>query len=194
MGLALAVLAACARGGESSGADPGAASAGTTADSTTPAAQRPPADTAWESVGQPFDPRRARIGDSVGALRIDTIDVRDAIEGEIVGMSRFAGRLALEGRTMAHPDYPDWSDPCVEIDLESARRIPRWRGDRRRPWFCFENREVAKRAIGDPLPRRPVAIVVDRYTIHVNLSDAVNEARLLDARLLDGDSSAARRP
>ena len=130
----------------------------------------------------------------MGALRIDTIDVRDAIEGEIVGMARFAGRLALEGRTMAHPDYPDWSDPCVEIDLESARQIPRWRGDRRRPWFCFENREVAKRAIGDPLPRRPVAIVVDRYTIHVNLSDAVNEARLLDARLLDADSSAARRP
>ena len=193
MGLALAVLAACARG-ESSGANPGDVSGETTADSTTPAAQRPPADTAWESVGQPFDPRRARIGDSVGALRIDTIDVRDAIEGEIVGMARFAGRLALEGRTMAHPDYPDWSDPCVEIDLESARQIPRWRGDRRRPWFCFENREVAKRAIGDPLPRRPVAIVVDRYTIHVNLSDAVNEARLLDARLLDADSSAARRP
>jgi hypothetical protein len=84
----------------------------------------------------------------------------------------------LAGRTFRHPDGADYPFPCFEADSATSSRLPRWKGDERRSWFCFENPEEASARLGGPAPDRPATIRIDRFTIHRNLTDAVNSARL----------------
>ncbi len=100
------------------------------------------------------------------------------MDGSWVGMARFEGTLELDGRTMPHFE-PDVRAVCFEADSASAARMPRWSGDERRPWLCFENGDDARTRLGDPSARRPARVRIDRFTIHRNLSDAVNSARLV---------------
>src|SRR3712207_7969887 len=60
---------------------------------------------------------------------------------------------------------------CFEADAESAARLPRWGGDDRRPWFCFENQAQARRALGPPSDGVKATVVIDRFVIHRGLSD-----------------------
>jgi hypothetical protein len=62
--------------------------------------------------------------------------------------------------------------------------MPRWIGDERRPWFCFENRSEAERALGPPSDGVAATITIDGFTIHRGLSDQVNSARFV--RLIKG--------
>ena len=133
-----------------------------------------------------FDPASLRKGTSVGALVLDSITVRQAVvDSTHVGMARFRGEIRLSGWTMRHPD-PDANRvvTCFEADSSSASRLPRWRGDERRPWFCFSNRVEAAQALGPPSEGVPATIVVDQFTIHRGMSDEVNSARFL--RLVRG--------
>jgi hypothetical protein len=86
----------------------------------------------------------------------------------------------VSGLTFSHPDGADYPFPCFEADTASARRLPRWAGDTRRAWFCFENRDDAKTWFGGAAAGVPATIRIDRFTIHRNFSDAVNSARLLE--------------
>ena len=142
-------------------------------------------DSVTDSVPRPttvaiveFDPAATHAGDMVMGLTVDSIATQRAQTGETVGMARFSGVLVLSGQTFRHPDA-DYAFPCFEADSASARTLPRWAGDTRRPWFCFENREEAKQQFGGADAGRPATIRIDRFTIHKNLSDAVNSARLI---------------
>jgi hypothetical protein len=79
---------------------------------------------------------------------------------------------------MRHPDS-DVQLVCFEADAGSAARLPRWEGDDRRPWFCFENQAQARRAVGPPSDGVKATVVIDLFTIHRGLSDEVNGARLV---------------
>ena len=162
-----AVLAATAACGES---DEG--------DTKTPAADSPAPVVARPVVE--FDPVATHRGDMIVALRVDTITTDSTPAGEIVGMARFSGVVELTGRTFAHPDGNDYPYPCFEADSASASRLPRWAGDTRRPWFCFENRDDAKIRFGSDSAGIPAEIRIDRFTINRSLSDAVNSARLVE--------------
>lgn len=126
-----------------------------------------------------FDPATIQRGDSVRGLALDSIHRERTPSGEWVGMARFAGIVTISGRTFGHPDGDDYPFPCFEADSASARALPRWAGDERRPWFCFENREDARLSLGGDAPDRAATIRVDRFTVYRNLSDAVNSARLI---------------
>jgi hypothetical protein len=126
-----------------------------------------------------FDPATVRRGDTVGALVLDSIERQQTPSGEWVGRAWFSGTVSLTGETFRHPDGADYPYPCFEADTSSASRLPRWSGDSRRAWFCFENASDAKARLGDAVGIRK-SIVVDRFTIHRNLSDAVNSSRLVD--------------
>jgi hypothetical protein len=76
---------------------------------------------------------------------------------------------------------------CFEADSASAASLPRWEGDERRPWFCFENGAAAAKLLGAPEEERDAPIVIDRFTIHRGLSDQVNSARLV--RVVNSSSS-----
>ena len=131
-----------------------------------------------------FDPGTLRPGDRVGALVLDSIAARrTVIDSSWVGLARFRGALELSGATFRHPD-PEAQAVCFEADAESAVRLPRWAGDERRPWFCFENPAAAAQALGGPSDGIRATVVVDRFTIHRGLTDEVNSARFV--RLVRG--------
>lgn len=128
-----------------------------------------------------FDPGTLRVGQSVGAVAVDSIDVRvAAVDSAWVGTVRFRGAIELTGWTLPHPD-PDLrrESTCFEADSASAGRLPRWIGDERRAWFCFANRTEAAGALGSPIDSVPATIVIDDFTIHRGYSDQVNSARFV---------------
>jgi hypothetical protein len=167
-----ALLAACAPSDGETGAarDPAGVAAPASASPAPAAPARP---------GIRFDPATLRPGGRVGALVADSVAARWAPAGEAwVGAARFRGELTLAGRTVAHPE-PDARVVCFEADSASAAQLPRWAGDERRPWFCFEPTPEAARALGPPGTERAATVVVDRFTIERGLTDQVNSARLV---------------
>jgi hypothetical protein len=143
------------------------------------------------TAGVVFDPLAVKPGDAVGTLQLAAIEANRAAAdtGTVVGRAAFIGELALSGSTLRHFE-PDVRAVCFEADLESARRMPRWRGDERRPWFCFRDTDDAARRLAQPGVERPARLIIADFTIVRGLSDEVNEARLV--RVLPPDSSAAR--
>jgi hypothetical protein len=144
--------------------------------------------------GVRFDPALLQPGARVGELIVQAVDVHQtAVDSSHVGTVRFIGAIELSGLTLRHPDA-DLANValCFEADSTSASRLPRWSGDERRPWFCFENRAEAARALGAPSEGVSATLVVERFTIHRSLSDAVNSARFV--RLLRGGRMSSRPP
>ena len=132
-------------------------------------------------IGRPglrFDPATTAKGTAIGVLTVDSIDAQRAIDSSYVGTARFSGEIELSGETLRNFDS-DLRDrlTCFEADSSTSARLPRWSGDERRPWFCFTNNDDAARALGPPSDGVRATIVIDRFTIHRNLSDAVNSAR-----------------
>ena len=128
-----------------------------------------------------FDPAELKRGMRVGSLTLDSIYSQlTVVDSTRVGMARFRGEIELSGWTLRNPD-PDLYRQltCFEADSSSAARLPRWKGDERRAWFCFSNRVEAARALGPPSEGVPATIVIDQFTIHRGLSDEVNSARLV---------------
>ena len=131
--------------------------------------------------GVRFDPSALRPGEAVGELVVDSMSARRTIvDSTFVGVARFRGRMELSGWTLRHfeADLRDAAS-CFEADSASAARLPRWSGDERRPWFCFENHADAARALGPPSEGVRATIVIERFTIHRGISDEVNSARFV---------------
>jgi hypothetical protein len=126
-----------------------------------------------------FDPDTLRAGDRVGELVLDSARARDPAMGRDAASAFFRGEIALSGATMRHPDADAGEvTVCFEPDEPSAARMPRWDGDERRIWFCFDNQDDAARSLAEPGEAMTATIVIDRYTIHFGMSDEVNAARL----------------
>lgn len=130
-----------------------------------------------DSRSNVFDPATARVGDTVVGLVLEEIRPERASTGEWVGSARFRGSVPVTGRRFPHPDGSDYPYPCFEVDSSTALRLPRWKGDERRPWFCFENGAEASTALGTA--GRVYSILIEHFSIHRNLSDAVNTARFV---------------
>jgi hypothetical protein len=125
-----------------------------------------------------FDPTSVRAGDRVGTMTLDSIEVRVAYDSTRVGTARFRGSLELTGAPIRHFEV-DVTDRCFEADSAGASKLPRWRGDERRAWFCFRNQSDARRLLGAAGDSARRTIVIDGFTIHRGLSDEVNSARLV---------------
>jgi hypothetical protein len=139
-----------------------------------------PAGAARERIGVRFDPLQVRAGDTIAGLVVERAAVmRTALDSIPVGRIAFRGQLRLSGRTMPHLDAEVRDAVCFEADSASASTMPRWAGDRRRPWFCFANPAGAARALGPAGTVRPATIIIDGLVIERGLSDQVNAARLV---------------
>jgi hypothetical protein len=142
-------------------------------------------ESALAVVGRPsqpgirFDPSTLQPGQRIGDLVAESVSAqRTVVDSTWVGQATFRGELEITGRIFPHPDADlRETTTCFEADSASAARLPRWAADERRPWFCFDNRAVANRAIHQQAGVDSVlTILIDRFTIHRNLSDAVNAA------------------
>jgi hypothetical protein len=130
-------------------------------------------------TGVVFDPTTVRRGDTVGSLTVSNITFQTALDSTVLGSARFAGQLALTGKSLRHHDYPEVQSVCFEADSVSAEKMPRWSGDRRRAWFCFTNTSYAARNLAQPGLEKPAEILVDSFTINRGASDEVNTATLV---------------
>lgn len=129
-----------------------------------------------------FDPSGIRSGQRIGTLAVDSAEVAWSESlSTWTGTVRFSGEIPLRGRAIRHFDYPEVQSICFEADSAFARMLPRWPGDDRRPWFCFENDSTAWRILGTVDSTKPVDIVIDRFTTVRAFTDAVNSARILEA-------------
>lgn len=145
---------------------------GDVADAAVTVGARPP------QPGIRFDPSSLRPGQRIGALVADSVSAQlTVVDSTYVGYARFLGELELTGRIVSHPDA-DLREvtTCFEADSVSAARLPRWSGDERRPWFCFENQGEAERRLREARADSVLTVVIERFTINRNLSDAVNSA------------------
>lgn len=175
--LALALVSSACDGGGSGTAD-------AAPDTLLSPAETPPDTASPPAPGAPgraiFDPDDVEVGDTVAGMVLESKDVaRSMPDGEWVGNVRFAGRTTVSGITRAHPDDPDSPALCFALDRESAVRLPRFSGDERIGWFCFEDPAEARRLLGAAPPAKVRAsIVIDRFTYAWSHSDVVNEAHL----------------
>lgn len=125
-------------------------------------------------------PGQLRAGDTVAGLVVDSVAATwGAGAGEWVGLVRFHGRVRLAGHRVPHFDA-DVHAVCFEADSQSARRLPRWPDDERRPWFCFSNTAAASRLLGATDTLERVTIVIDSFTTVRAFTDAVNSAWLAE--------------
>ena len=144
--------------------------------------------------GVRFDPATIREGDVVAGFRVGRVDITDAgADMGRVGTVRFLGEATISGRKRPHPDYPDVTTVCMDVDSTSAAKLPRWPNDSRVPWLCFENQDDAIRMLGPASDvREPITVLVDVYQTPRQFSDVYNTARLV--RVLTRGTSAAPAP
>ena len=124
-----------------------------------------------------IEPYRIAAGDSIGPLRVRRADVQAAYDSTPVGTIALEGRLELTGFVVNHPE-PDLDAMCFEAEPVSATTLPKWYGDTRRPWFCFENVKDARRKLSPLVSGRMYTVIISDFTIHKGMSDQVNGARL----------------
>ena len=139
-----------------------------------------------QRAGARFDPSTIVPGTTVGALVLDSIRKEWAeVDSSYVGSAWFRGELTLTGVTIFNPDA-DLRDrlPCFEADSASAAAIPRWQHDARRSWFCLLPADSSSTLL-PPSEGVRATVVVDRFAVHRNLSDAFNTARLLRVAAID---------
>lgn len=172
----LVALAAC--GGGTDGGGSGAARDTLLApDATPPDTASVPAEPS--PTAALFHPDSVQPGDTVAGMVVEAKDVaRSFPDGEWIGTVRFAGAVTVSGITRLHPDGPESPALCFELDRESTVRLPRFAGDERIGWFCFDDPDQAGRMLAKPPAKVRASIVIDRYTYTWAHSDVVNQARL----------------
>ena len=178
--LACALMFAVSSCGDGSRSEPAPDSVPTPNTAATVPSDVPRRLTGNRVAGIRFDPTTIKVGDRVGTMQLDSIDVRTAHDSTRVGTARFSGAVELNGAKMRHFDS-EVDALCFEADSASAARLPRWTGDERRSWFCFSNRAEAQRGLGPPGDSAAATIVIDRLIIHRGFSDEVNSARFVRA-------------
>lgn len=147
---------------------------------STPAAPTDSSAIRAASAALVFDPATVKLGDTLGGLRVSRTDVTKAADDMgYVGNVRFEGEVTVSGERMNHPDFPDVKEICMTIDSASATRLPRFPGDGRRRWLCFENRDAAARQLGEAGTRGPLTVVIDHYQTVRHFSDAYDTATLV---------------
>lgn len=126
-----------------------------------------------------LDPSLLAPGDSIGGLRVESIDARPEVVDSFgwSGRLRFSGEVELRGTHRPHPEFPDVRAVCFYPDSASAAKLPRFPNDERVSWLCFTNQDEAERLLG--LGTRETPIVVDDFDYVYEHTDSYNTARLV---------------
>lgn len=125
-----------------------------------------------------FNPSQVQPGDRILGLEVVSVNVSPYQEG-YTGTTQFQGEVTVSGKFVAKDSHFEGSVgvPCFYADETSAKQLPRFVGDERISWFCFENAEAVKQAFGGTdVTQENAKVVIDNYQIVYAPSDVVNQA------------------
>lgn len=139
-----------------------------------------------------FDVMKAKIGDVVVNMTIKAITpfsvnitppksfplTADNAKVEFSGQTQISGTYQYYGNDEQSEMLTDIV--CFDgLDNSSKSQLPQIQGDRREPWFCFSNQDLAKELF---IPKGAVGkatIIIDQYEINSYPSEVFNTATLI---------------
>lgn len=132
-------------------------------------------------------PERVGPGDAIGDFRVLSLNPHQQTDDLWYGSAELEGTVVLSGEYIDYHPVPVLSDPdspCFRPDDESARQLPRFPGDERGAWLCFDNADEALRVLGVPTSDgERITVEISRYSYAHVPRDDVNMATL--SRVLD---------
>jgi len=134
-----------------------------------------------KAVDNHFDPRQLQPGEEFMGLEVVSVQTDSLPEYGVIGRVQFRGQIALTGTYEPnHQLSGNTKIPCFVVDEAAAKQLPRFRGDDRQVWFCFNNPEVAKQQLGgqDTQPKKAIIAIDDYETVYYP-SDVFDTATLV---------------
>lgn len=134
-----------------------------------------------KAVDNHFDPRQLEPGEEFMGLEVVSVQADSLPNYGVTGRVQFQGQIAVSGTYEPnHQLAGNTEKPCFVVDEAAAKQLPRFLGDDRQVWFCFNNPEVAKQQLGgeDSQPKKAVIVINDYETVYYP-SDAFDTATLV---------------
>lgn len=134
-----------------------------------------------KAVDNHFDPRQLQPGDEFMGLKVVSVQTNSLPNYGVIGRVKFRGQIALTGTYEPNHQLPgDTEIPCFVVDEAAAKQLPRFQGDDRQVWFCFNNPETAKQQLGgqETQPKKAIIAIDDYETVYYP-SDVFDTATLV---------------
>ncbi len=127
-----------------------------------------------------FDPRKVKRGDRILGLEVVSVEVNPMPNNHFYGKTRFRGEVTLSGTYNPGQPGDEIGIPCFYVDEASSRKLPRFVGDERTVWFCFNNPDKAKQVLGGigTKPKKATIVIKDYETVYYP-SDVFDTATLV---------------
>lgn len=128
-----------------------------------------------------FDPSKLQIGSRFIGLKVTKMDAScetSGDNGEYLGTATFQGKIIVSGVYDPKSDVEGFENVCFDVVRQDDLRLPRMWGDRRTPWFCFDNPERTKQLLGAEKALL-AKIVIDNFTTVHEHKGVINRANLV---------------
>jgi len=113
-----------------------------------------------------FDAREWRPGDSIAGLEIESLQAQPGNNPDYSARIKFKGFLSLSGKYKNYQNDKILGDNvCFYADEKSEFKVPKLIHDERYTWFCFTNKEAAKKELGPPGSEGEIKIKIADYQI-----------------------------
>jgi len=113
---------------------------------------------------------------TTSAWRVVESDVwPDPSEDGSIGEIRYAGEESVRGAFQMHPDA-EFPALCFFVDELDRGKLPRFRNDVRRPWFCFTNQDEVR---GVAKAGQEARIRIADFHYRYSHTDTYNSARFV---------------
>lgn len=169
----------------------------------------PPPETACESLAMDdpnvVDPSQIEVGETVMNLELVSLSAHCLTLGRdaaYYGHAAFRGEVTVGGVVRTRYQLPGSEGVCFDVMQAHDRRLPRLLGDRRKPWFCFNNPEQVVQQLGGEGDYFSM-VVIDEFSIAHEPKDVMNRATLIKVidptsvtgtdiiQVIEGDESQA---
>ncbi|MEQ9670607.1 hypothetical protein [Coleofasciculus sp. G2-EDA-02] len=134
-----------------------------------------------KAVDNRFDPRKLEPGNKFMGLEVVSVQADSLPNYGVIGRVKFRGQIAVTGTYEPNHQLPGNTEiPCFVVDEAAAIQLPRFQGDDRQVWFCFNNPEAAKQQLGgeDTQPKKAIIVIDDYETVYYP-SDVFDTATLV---------------
>lgn len=129
-----------------------------------------------------FEATELNPGDKVGTMetvKVERINENTGLDNDNVSAT-FTGKVTVTGTYEQRTGLLEGA--CLEdLDNSSEQKLPRAKTDERSVWFCFSNKDEAKRKL-EGKEGQNVTVVINDYTYKHHPSEAKNTTRLIEVK------------